>query len=123
MWIYTTEGFFSITVSDRNPNLLQVRARVKADLIKFIGKTGISAKIVELHDRDYAFRVFVGRQIVNDYMANYIQSMTYSNFKNEAAKADRNNEAVSSQQSKIRMGAYHDVWAIMYRLQDKLKTC
>ena len=121
MWVYTTDGFFSITVSDRDLGILQVRARLKKDLTRFIKTTGINTTIVELEGRDYAFRVFVNREVVEKYMAEYIASMTYSNFKNAAKASDKSNSDFTVKEINARMAAYHNVWGEMFELQALFK--
>lgn len=79
MWLFTDRGFYSIVQPDGDdPDTLVVRARDRESLEIFED----DARIVELPNRDYPFRVFLPR----DYVARWLEDevlagITYDNFK------------------------------------------
>ena len=110
MWLITSTGFFSIVQkpSDIEANTLTIRARVRADLDALRASHLPSlGEIQESRHNDYRFRAVAARQEVAAAMANMIETLDYSNFKNQVAKV----------QGKERAHLYHDVWHVLYELQ------
>ncbi len=110
MWLITPVGFFSIVQksSDIAADTLTVRARVRSDLealrAHFLPNLG---EIQESKTNDYRFRAVAPRGDVAAAMADMVNNLQYSNFKNQVAKV----------QSPARAHLYHDVWNVLYRLQ------
>ncbi len=110
MWIITPVGFFSIVqkFSDVAADTLTVRARVRGDLEAL--REQFMPELGEIHESkttDYRFRAVAPRSAVAAAMANFVNHLRYSNFKNEVAKV----------QGISRAHLYHDVWDVLYRLQ------
>ncbi|NLY28157.1 MAG: hypothetical protein GX049_11545 [Alcaligenaceae bacterium] len=111
MWLLTPEGFFSIVQkpADRARGTLTVRARVADDLenlrrtvLPTLGPTQTSL------GTDYRFRAIAPREDVARALGELALRTTYSNFK----------DAVAQQQGPQRAALYHEVWDVLYTLQD-----
>ncbi len=111
MWLFTTTGFFSIVEKewDRPTQTLTIRARsrdaldrLRAGLLPELGAT------VEDRRADYRYRAQAPRDAVARAMAEAVRQLDYSNFKS----------AVGKRQGQARAHLYHDVWEVMYRLQE-----
>ena len=90
-----------------------VRARCKDHLqnlqTRFPALAG--SKIVSLRNRDYRYRMIVPKSIWVAALQELAEEQEWNNFKNEVARHQGRGGAVYSR-------ALHDVWEIMYRLQD-----
>ena len=123
MWIHTTEGFFSVGL---NPNSkskkteIQVRARVKKDLIRIMEKVGITGKIREFTGTDYAYRIFTTKTVWAKYLADYAMGLDYDNFKNEVKKADKESGLFNNSEISIRQGHYFGCWQHMITMQNSI---
>ena len=110
MWIITPLGFFSIVQKpgDAVAGTLTVRARVRSDLdaLKAAVLPGLGA-ISESRSTDYRFRATALRSLVEAAMAKLMAQLDYSNFKNQVNKT----------QGPKRSHLYHDVWAVLNRMQ------
>lgn len=105
MWIFTTDGFFSIVEDYVDPRRLLVRARAKGD----IEKVWPLAAVEEIPGRDYRYRAYLPRTAVAAKLADLALRIDYGNFKNTI-----NNP--------LRKEAYGDVWSVMIDFQnDQLK--
>lgn len=102
MWIFTKLGFYSVTLSNDNTNLM-VRARVRKDLDKLRGVYPGVGPTVHTPNSDYKYRVIVSHDAFALIMANMIEDIRYTNFKNEVAKC----------QGQARHDIYMSVWAKM----------
>ena len=100
MWICLNDAFFSIVASDRDPAVLTVRARRKGDLEKCFPGHAVHS----WPGRDYAFRAFVPREVVSATIAERIEAIGYTNFK-DSVEDDRLHDA------------YMDVWVAMRNVQ------
>lgn len=111
MWLLTPIGFFSIVCKpeDVATGTLTVRARVKADLSNLrehlLPELG---EILKSPNNDYRYRAQAPRDAVARAMARSIEQLDYENFKHE----------VGRQQGYERVRVYHDVWDVLYGLQD-----
>lgn len=111
MWLLTPIGFFSIVCKpeDVATGTLTVRARVKADLSNLrehlLPELG---EILKSPNNDYRYRAQAPRDAVARAMARSIEQLDYDNFKRE----------VGRQQGYERARVYHDVWDVLYGLQD-----
>ncbi len=114
MWLITPIGFFSIVQkpSDVTNNTLTVRARLRADLeaLRTHHLPGLG-EITESTTNDYRFRAVAPRSEVAAAMAAMVNTLDYSNFKNQVGKV----------QGAARAHLYHDVWDVLYRLQSQPK--
>lgn len=106
MWVFLKDSFLSIVedISDIGGNTLLVRARIKGDIEKVFP----DVKVKRTTKNDYLFRAWVERNEVAHVMAQQVQGIVYSNFKDEVKKHD-----------KSRMPIYHRVWAEMADMQDQ----
>ncbi|MFB3785328.1 MAG: hypothetical protein ACE15F_03060 [bacterium] len=78
MWIFTSQAFLSI-VKDRNhPERRLVRARCQGD----IESAFPDAEVFQDPEADYRFRAFLPVAEVEKWLADYVQTMDYTNFKN-----------------------------------------
>jgi|GEM_PF-206345 len=111
MWLITSVGFFSVVQKpgDQENGTLTVRSRVRSDLaaLKKHYLPGLGA-IHESFDTDYRFRAVAPRTEVSAAMARMVDAIDYGNFKSEVAK----------QQGHKRAGLYHQVWDVLYQLQN-----
>lgn len=110
MWIFTTDGFYSV-VHDRycSPGEVVIRARVRRDL-EAIRHFFDDPEILEFHQADYRFRMIVDKGCFEDYLLEKAIGLDYNNFKNEVATVDGD---------PARLRALHEVWAAMHRLQER----
>lgn len=110
MWVFTQDGFVSAVASDRDPEVLVVRARDKVSLSLLAEVTG--SDIVELPGRDYEYRVFVTRDQFSSWLMSQADAIDYSNFKNRLWQT--------------RGDVYHDaasnVWGEMLSVSDKYRV-
>lgn len=100
MWICLNDAFFSIVASDRDPAVLNVRARRSGDLEKYF--TG--HEVHRWPNRDYAYRAFVPRDVVASVIGNSLNGLTYTNFKDSVHDRKLHD-------------AYFEVWRVMEGLQ------
>jgi len=110
MWLITPIGFFSIVqkAADKKGDTLTVRARVRSDLEALRERYMPSlSDISESRSNDYRFRAVARRSEVAAAAAALIKDLDYSNFKNEVAR----------RQGRKREALYHDVWDVLYALQ------
>ena len=104
MWLFTVDGFYSAVEDQENPERIMVRARVREDLERMIGRLPVifgqdPPEILAWTGSDYAFRIFVDRSIWACYVALAAYELDYTNFKAAAA--------IGSARSR----AYHAVWS------------
>ncbi len=89
---------------------LTIRARVKSDLealrVRYLPTMG---EITENEGSDYRYRAVADRQAISAAMQQAVTDIDYANFKN----------AVAQEQGWQRADRYHDVWAVLYGLQDR----
>ena len=108
MWLMTTRGFFSIVAHNARPDTFLVRSRHRADLENVAAFLGDGGEIVEGVGSDYPFRRFVSGAQKDALLAALGSEIDYPNFKSEIARHP-------GQRGKV--GAYHDVWAVLRRTQ------
>lgn len=77
MWLYVSGGFLSVVAHRDDPHVLLVRARHPDHI------TGLfpDASVTHTPTADYTYRATLPRLDVQETIANYIQTMTYDNFK------------------------------------------
>jgi hypothetical protein len=111
MWLMTRFGFFSIVQKsgDAEMGMLTVRARVRADLealraayLPEMGEIAVNA------GTDYRYRARVPRAALAAALQQIVLDIDYANFK----------AAVYKTQGSRRSQLYHEVWGVLYQLQD-----
>ena len=103
MWIASKFGFFSIV--RKSEEQFHVRARIHSDLENLLVAADLDEKIHENDISDYKYRLVVGKDAVRKITSSMAETLDYSNFKNQIAETP-------SQEHKL--GAYHQIWEIMY---------
>jgi len=102
MWIFTTDGFFSIVHNKHcADDELSVRARSKNDLLRFLGKIGHEAEIIDIPDAEYPYCVQAPRLAVGLYLSKYAMDISYGNFQEACLRSGF---------SITRVGALFDIW-------------
>jgi hypothetical protein len=99
MWICLNDAFFSIVASERDPDVLKVRARRAGDIEKYFP----AHEVVQIPGSDYAFRVFLPRRQATEVIAGALMSVAYTNFKASVDDPELHD-------------AYADVWGVMATL-------
>ncbi|MGV1079712.1 MAG: hypothetical protein ACOYD1_07650 [Candidatus Nanopelagicales bacterium] len=109
MWLISTHGYLSLVQDRDDSNILQVRARVRDDIIQHFPH----AKVFIADGGDYRYRARISRAQVAVRLADYIlNELVYtSHFKDEAIAADKKNTA-------SRRTAYYSCWNALAQLQD-----
>jgi hypothetical protein len=125
MWLFTKHGFFSVVCARHGDGTqgqpidtarLMVRARVRGHLEALKERCpdhlGLS-EISTFAGTDYAFRMFVDTQVWSRVLSELALETDYDNFKRQVTR-HQGAAGVPYEQ------ALHDVWAVMYRLQEKV---
>jgi hypothetical protein len=100
MWIFLKSSFLSIVATIDRPNDLLVRARHQGDIERVFPK----AHVTTTPTADYQYRAFVLRTVVADKIADQVDAIDYTNFKDSVTDADRHH-------------AYLRVWREMFQWQ------
>lgn len=110
MWIFTTDGFFSVVQHKDDSNILQIRGRVRADLENLAGKVGYdSDDVFEIDGADYLYRLNLPRGTFAGYMLEAVDDITYTtDVKGTLSKDD-----------KPRKRALMSIWRAMSKLQPR----
>ena len=112
MWIASTLGFFSITISPEDGRA-QFRARVNGDLEElrsFLMEKGFAlSETLTIPTADYRYRAFLDRSQLVEVLGYLAETIDYSNFKGEIANRPTQRHKLVS---------YHEVWASLFRLQE-----
>src|SRR5580658_5271229 len=120
MWIFTRYGFYSVacgsevdpeTASVPNTVMIRARSRAHLDNLQKRFKELSEYSVLEWPDRDYRFRLIVGKDKWTSIIAELAGEQTWSNFKNEVANS------LSGDHDYIH--ALHQVWSVMRKLQDE----
>lgn len=106
MWIFTKQGFFSVVQDFRDPSVLLVRARDRADLERLAEGLRAPPEILVTAQGDYPFRVFLSRRDFASLLASLAADIDYTNFK----------AAVGESAGLARSGLYAKVWTLMREL-------
>jgi len=85
MWICFNDAFVSVVSDPIVPGQLMVRARRKNHLKRLLGK---KAKVYESPKRDYRFRAYVTREDFAKLVADKVENIDYTNFKDSVKKKD-----------------------------------
>jgi len=109
MWLVTTIGFFSATISNVDGSV-QIRARDRQDLENLKEKYAPElSDIIETYTADYPFRALCTREEFPSILARIGADVDYSNFKDEVYK----------KQGEKRARLYGDVWTTLLALETK----
>ncbi len=96
MWIFMSDSFLSIVEDLDNRDNLLVRARIQGDIERVFP----GAEVSHTPDHDYYYRASLPRKEVAGKIAEKVESIGYSNFKNTVKDPGRHE-------------AYFEVWEIM----------
>lgn len=90
-----------------------VRARARKHLTNLQQRFPVLAdtKILTLPGRDYGYRIIVAKAVWAEALKELAEEQTWANFKSEAARYQGQTGADYTR-------ALHDVWEIMYDLQE-----
>jgi hypothetical protein len=106
MWLFTTQGFYSVVAHRRDPEKLIVRARAREDLEALRGRIP-ELRVFSDRAADYRWRAVVTRAEWVAAVAELATELDYDNFK----------RAVGDRQGRERERLYHRVWAALRELQ------
>ena len=88
MWIFTSNGFFSVGEDARkdipgHKDNLMVRARFRGDLHRAFGPLikELGAKVHKTQNRDYLYRAYLPKDKFAAYMAKLVSEINYNDFK------------------------------------------
>ena len=108
MWIFTEDGFYSVTRSKEQPEKIQIRARARKHLEILKRKFKLKRKILETPAADYRFRIIVGRRAAAEIMFDLAYRIDYSNFKGRCHETGADDMPLMQ------------VWGLMNRYQQDL---
>jgi hypothetical protein len=119
MWIFTRYGFYSVACASKadgslDKDTVMVRGRRKDHLQNLRNRFSAiaAAEIVTMADRDYRYRIILAKSVWVPILAQLAEEQEWSNFKSEVAVHQGGEGA-------LYVAALHDVWGIMYRLQNQ----
>jgi hypothetical protein len=101
MWICLNNAFVSIVAVPEQPDQLMVRARHRTHIRKLFPKAKL---ITTPYPADYRYRVVVSRAEVIYLLAQRVNELDYTNFKNSVVYDDLHD-------------MYHDMWTIHWKFQ------
>ena len=107
MWLFTETGFLSAVQKDPSKPELTVRARDKESLAYLVEKYGL--RVVKTPLADYPYRVEISKEQFAEWVSNEINSIGYSNFKDQ----------VSLVRDRKFAKLLCSVWSIMLGAEDK----
>ena len=108
MWVFTTQGFYSVVAHRDDPERVIVRARAREDL-EALREQIPSLRIFSDAEADYRWRAIVSRAEWVAAVALLAASVDYPNFKS----------AVAERQGVERERVYSRVWAELLELQQE----
>jgi hypothetical protein len=123
MWVFTKYGFFSGVCARQgsgkldqpiDPDRIMLRARVRAHLDALKKRF---PDLLSQHDiqafagTDYAFRILIDKGVWSQVLSGLAEETDYDNFKSEVA-GHQGTAGVAYER------ALHDVWSVMYGLQE-----
>ena len=83
MWLFTETGFLSAVQKDPSKPELTVRARDKESLADLVEKYGL--RVVKTPMADYPYRVEISKAQFAEWVSAEINSISYSNFKDQVS--------------------------------------
>ena len=109
MWIFTSDCFLSIVADKDNlkGDRLLVRSRVKGAINKLFP----DVQEVYMTGSDYAYRAWVKRNEVSRVVQNYINALSYDNFKNSIK---------DKEYCRASMGVWQEMFDYQNREEDRL---
>ena len=109
MWIFTVDGYFSAVQDKDNPSRIMVRSRQENDLQTLLNRLNRDdLDILSWTGSDYAYRVFMPRDLWLNYLEMSGKELNYTNFKARAIHpADYR-----------RSDTYHRIWRTLKEWQD-----
>lgn len=123
MWIFTKYGFYSAVCSRQgdgslgkevDANRIMVRCRLRQHMESLKERFPdllANCEIKEFSGADYAFRIFVDKQVWSQVLFRLNDEVDYDNFKSEVARFQgRDGTAYED--------SLHEVWSVMYSLQE-----
>ena len=101
MWIFTSEGFFSVIHTEGNrPKEVTVRSRCRDDLERMLTYAQLGTNIIQTSlDRDYPYRVVIPRIEWTRYLSSVVQRLVYPNFHESLSEIDEQ-----------RFNCYSEIW-------------
>ena len=106
MWLFTTQGFYSVVAHRRDPDKVLVRARAREDL-EFLREQIRKLRIYSDLSADYRWRAIATRAEWVAALAQLASEIDYDNFKS----------AVSVRLGYERSRVYEHVWGELLSLQ------
>ena len=122
MWIFTKHGFFSAVCARQGTgqhsepvdhDRIMVRARLRSHLeaLQAHFPELLGEHVIRLFpDTDYAYRLFVAKNLWAEVVSKLVEETDYDNFKNEVKHHQGKAGAAYEH-------ALHEVWHVMNRLQ------
>jgi len=119
MWIFTTDGFFSVVQDHRDKNMVHVRARRREHLEGLLRTLATALRnryswkmpqILGTDTADYPVRVIMSRVVWADYLEYSGKTINYDNFKSRVSG--------SGEWAEHYHGALMSVWSILNRHLD-----
>ena len=108
MWIFTTQGFYSVVQHVDRPEQVIVRCRTREDL-EALGEQIPSLEPFEDAGADYRYRAVVDRSDWVAALSALAEQLDYPNFKNE----------VANRQGYERSALYGHLWSALRPLQPR----
>lgn len=113
MWLFTQDGFYSVVADKDDTNIVWVRARVEADLVRLRDRyRAVTGPITEKFQGDYAYRFSMTRVEFARVMFESAIDIDYFNFK----------DTVRAKIGNVRAMLYESVWWRMMNLQGGFKA-
>jgi hypothetical protein len=81
MWVFTPDGFISAVDNKAKSGHLTVRARDRKSLETLQEMSGADIEFTPM--RDYQYRVYVTKEMFQDFMNVMVDAIEYANFKDE----------------------------------------
>lgn len=106
MWVFTETGFVSAVCHYSQDGVVVVRSRDRQSLEGLAAV--IDAPIENSPANDYPYRVWVSKQQFQKWLADSVEKMAYTNFKNRVqdTRGEEFHDALSS------------VWSVMHDIED-----
>jgi hypothetical protein len=106
MWLFTTQGFYSVVAHRRDADKLIVRGRAREDLEALRDQIP-EHRVFSDSNADFRWRAVVTRAEWVAAVAQLADQIDYDNFKS----------AVGARQGPEREGLYHGIWAALRALR------
>lgn len=106
MWLFTTNGFFSVVEHNDDADKVLIRARCETDIIWMSQQLG--ATWTETPKADYPYRITAPKERFANLLFHMAESIDYPNFKN-AVKGDGR-----------RSVCYNRIWSDAYIIDDRM---